>query len=114
MKEPKKKVLLLSAEGIGHGNNILGYEILVALLDTLPKRDDLPFAIVCWNTAVRLLAEDSPLLPQFKRLEEKGVKILAGQLCVKELGLTGKITVGKSATMGEILDLLLHNDVINL
>jgi hypothetical protein len=54
------------------------------------------------------------LLPHFKRLEEGGVKILAGQLCVRELELTGKIAVGKSATMGEILDLILHNEIINL
>ena len=114
MGKLKEKVLLLGAEGIGHGDDALGYEIMVTMLQNLPKRDDVPSAIICWNTAVRLLTEDSPLLPYFKHLEEKGVKILAGQLCVTELGLTHKIAVGKSATMGEILDLLLHNDVINL
>lgn len=114
MKELKGTVLLLGAEGIGHGDATLGYEILVVMLETLPKREDIPSAIVCWNTAVKLLAEGSPLLPHFKRLEERGVKILAGQLCVSELGLTGKIAVGKPATMGEILDLLLHNYVISL
>ena len=114
MSELRDTVILLGSEGIGHGDDELGFEILVTMLEALPKRDDGPRAIICWNTAVKLLAEGSPLLPHFKRLEEGGVKILAGQLCVRELELTGKIAVGKSATMGEILDLILHNEIINL
>jgi len=114
MGESEGKVILLSSEGCGSGDADLGFEILVTLLKALPEREDRPIAIVCWNTAVKLLTEDSPLLARLRRLEEKGVSILAGQLCVGELGLTGKIAVGKPATLGEILDLILHNDVISL
>ena len=114
MGELKGKVLLLSSEGCGYGDAALGFEILVTLLDTLPEREDRPIAIICWNTAVKLLAEGSPLLARLRRLEEEGVNILAGQLCVTELELAGKIAVGKAATMGEILDLILHNDVVSL
>jgi hypothetical protein len=49
-----------------------------------------------------------------KRLEEKGIKLLAGQLCVRELELMDKIAVGKMATMDEILDLILHHEVLAL
>src|SRR4030043_1228292 len=111
---PKRKVLILGSESIGIGDETLGFEILVNLLETLSKRDDGPAAIICWNTAVKLLAEGSPLLSHFKRLEEKGINILAGQLCVRELELMNKIAVGKSATMDEILDLILNNDVLAL
>ena len=114
MGESEGKVLLLGSEGCGYGDAALGFEILVSLLETLPQREDRPVAIICWNTAVKLLAEGSPLLARLRRLEEKGVNILAGQLCVRELELTDKIAVGKPATMGEILDLMLHNDVISL
>jgi len=114
MGESEGKVILLSSEGCGSGDADLGFEILVTLLEALPEREDRPIAIVCWNTAVKLLTEDSPLLARLRHLEEKGVSILAGQLCVIELGLTGKIAVGKPATLGEILDLILHNDVISL
>ncbi len=114
MGESEGKVILLSSEGCGSGDADLGLEILATLLEALPEREDRPIAIICWNTAVKLLTEDSPLLARLRRLEEKGVNILAGQLCVRELGLTGKIVVGKPATLGEILDLILHNDVISL
>jgi hypothetical protein len=114
MKPPTGKVLLLSSEGIGYGEEMLGYQILATLLESLEKRSDRPAAIICWNTAVKLVAEDSPLVPRFRRLEEVGVKILLGKLCIGECELTGKIAVGKEATMDEILDLLLHHEVVNL
>jgi len=114
MAELEGKVLLLSSEGCGTGDAALGFEILVRLLDTLPGREDRPVAIICWNTAVKLLADDSPVLARLRRLEEKGVNILACQSCVRELGLTGKIAVGKPTTMGELLDLILRHDVISL
>jgi hypothetical protein len=109
-----QKVFLLGCESIGRGDDILGYEILVNLLKSLANREELPAAIICWNTAVKLLAEGSPVIPHLKALEDKGIPILAGQLCVTELELTGKLAAGKSVTMDEILDLLLHNDVVNL
>jgi hypothetical protein len=109
-----EKVFLLGGESIGRGDDDLGYEILVNLLKSLASREDRPAAIICWNTAVRLLAEGSPVVPSLKALEARGVPILAGQLCVTELELTGKLSAGKPATIDEILDLLLHHEVINL
>jgi len=110
----KEKVFLLGSEGIGRGDDNLGYQILVTMLESLGKREDKPAAIILWNTAVRLLAEGSPLIPHFRRLQEEGVNILLGKLCIGECELTGKIAVGKEATMDEILDLMLHHEVVNL
>jgi hypothetical protein len=114
MDSTKGKIFLLSSESIGYGEDILGYQILATMLESLTKRPDRPAAIICWNTAVKLVAEGSPLVPHFKKLEEKGVNILLGKLCIGECELDGKIAVGKEATMDEILDLILHNEVINL
>ena len=114
MSGSKGKVFLLSSEGIGYGEEMLGYQILATMLESLEKRPDRPVAIICWNTAVKLVAEGSPLVPRFKRLQERGVDILLGKLCVGECELSGKIAVGKEATMEEILDLILHNEVVNL
>jgi len=97
MTEPKGKVFLLSSEGIGYGEDMLGYQILATMLESLVKRPDKPVAIICWNTAVKLVAEGSPLVSHFKRLEEKGVNILVGKLCIGECELTGKIALGKEA-----------------
>lgn len=86
----------------------------MTMLDSLVKREERPVAIIFWNTAVNLLTKDSPVVGRFKMLEEKGIKILAGKLCVQDLRLTDKIAVGNIATMDEILDFVLHNEVISL
>lgn len=108
------KVFLVGSESIGRGDDDLGYEIWMSMLKALVEREDHPIAIIFWNTGVKLLIESSPSVPRLKALEEKGVKLLAGQLCVKELELSGKIAIGKLATMEEILDLILHHEVVNL
>ncbi len=109
-----KKVFLFGSEGCGSGDPDLGYEIMTVVLGALGDRQDRPKAIVCWNTGVKLLADDSAVIPQLKALEAKGVDILAGQLCVTALGLEGKLAVGRVATLGEIFDLILHEDVVSL
>ena len=114
MSKEEGKAILLSYEGCSGHDADLGFAILAKLLETLPEREDKPVAIICWNNAVRLLAEGSPLLGRFKRLEEKGVNILAGKSCIDELGLTGNIAAGKPATMEEILDIILHYEVVSL
>ena len=114
MVKQKGKVFLLGSEAIGRGDDNIGYQILVTLLESLEKREDGASAFIFWNTAVRLVADDSPLVPHFRRLEEKGIDILLGKSCVGECELTGRIAVGRQATMDEILDLILHHEVVNL
>ena len=114
MNEPKQRVILFGSEGCGYGDKDLGFEILTNLLEALANREDRPAAIICWNTAVRMVAQDSPLLSRLKRLEEKSVSILSGRSCLVDLGIEDKVAVGKIATMGEILDIILHSDVVTL
>jgi hypothetical protein len=112
--EMKEKVLLLGSESCGTGDSEIGYSIMMQLLEALPNRQDKPMAIVMWNTAVNLMVANSPAISRLKKLENSGVKILAGKLCASELGIIDKIAVGKIATMDEVLDLLLNNEVISL
>lgn len=108
------KVFVLDTEGVGKGDRDLGFEILMVFLEGLSRREELPRAILCWNTAVKLMAEGSPTVPLLRQLEEKGVKILAGKLCVADLGLQGKLAVGREASVDEIVDLLMEGEVVTL
>ncbi len=108
------KVILLGSEYAGRGDDVLGYEIVMTMLDSLARREDTPVAIVFWNTAVQLLVEGSPAVPRLKALEEKGVRIVAGRFCLTDLCIADTVAVGRGASMDEILDLLLHNEVISL
>jgi hypothetical protein len=112
VKSGKGKAILFGSESIGHEED-MGFEILVTLLDSLIKREDRPGAMVFWNTSVKLLAADSPVRGRLKALAEKGVDIVAGRFCVQDLCIADQIVVGRVGTMDEILDILLHNEVIS-
>lgn len=75
-----QKVFVLSREGISGEDETLSFEILVSMLEALAGREVPPAALVFWNTAVRLLTASSPVLNSLKRLEERGVFVLAAKL----------------------------------
>lgn len=108
------KVILFGSEYIGRGDDTLGFSIMIELLEGLLRREDKPLALIFWNEAVKLLAKDSPCASRIKALEEKGVKVLAGRLCLRELGIMDNLHVGTPATMDEILNYLLNYEVICL
>ncbi len=113
MAQINNKVLLFNSEACGYGDADLGFEILVSFFRSLVNSDSIPGTIVFWNTAVNLLTDKSPVLIQLKALEEKGVRIFAGKLCVSDLCLSEKLAVGKIVSMQEIIGLLMHNEVIS-
>jgi hypothetical protein len=110
----KGKVILLGKESVGGGDETMGFEILMTLLDSLATRQDKPVAIVFWNMAVQLLVEGSPAVDRLKTLEDQGVKIVAGRFCLTDLCIADSVAVGRGAGMEEILDLLMGNEVISL
>ncbi len=114
MKDENGKVILLGGECVGHVENDIGYAVLAKMLQSLAKRDHGPKAIICWNTAVKLLAEGSPVVRHFKNLEERGIDIVAGKSCVEDFELMGKIAVGRIAALDEVLDLMFDNNVLSL
>ncbi|MFC1964992.1 hypothetical protein ACFLWG_03205 [Chloroflexota bacterium] len=100
----------MNSEGCGTVDPDLGYEIVMRLFETLPQCEDRPVAIIFLNTAMKLLAGDSPLLPRLRRLEEKGTELLAGRWCATEFRIADDISVGRIASVEDIMD----NDVISL
>jgi hypothetical protein len=107
----KRKVILLNSEYIGSGDETLGFEILMTLLNALLRKNEKPEAIILWNTAVKLMTGESPASGPLRELELAGVKILGGMLCLKDLCIVDAVVVGQAVTMDDILDLLLNNEV---
>lgn len=106
-----KKVILLSGESAGHGDEVIGYETLNTLLQIFIKSDKKPHTIALINNSVSLVAEGSPLLDRFQYLEEHGVNIAVGKACAVETGVEGKIAAGKITRLSEIMEFAMQDDV---
>jgi hypothetical protein len=110
----RARVLVLGSEGMGRGDDALGATILGNFLKTLVGNPLRPDKIVCWNTGVKLLVGDSPVIGTLQDLEGIGVEILACKTCVDRFELDGKLRAGDVSTMPVITDLLLRSDVLTI
>lgn len=108
----KGKVIVLSGEGLGRGEEQLGKMIMANMLRLLGDQPEKPRAIFCWNAGVKLVTEGSLVLEHLKKLEESGVEILACRTCIEWFDLEDKVQVGKISSMQAFLDLAASHEVM--
>ena len=108
------KVILVQSETLGSGDETLGSLLMANFLRLLGESDEKPSTLIFWNTGVRLLCEGSEVLNHVKRIEEKGMEILACTTCLEYFDLTDKLTVGQPTTMLKSIQSMMNYDVISL
>jgi hypothetical protein len=96
-----KTALLLGQDQLGHGDRALGQKVLGTLLrkaqGTLPGLE----AIAFYNAGVKLVAKDSPVLPELTRLHEQGIELMPCGTCLQAYGI--EPVVGRVSDMDSIL-----------
>lgn len=96
-------VIVVSAETMGRGDDVLGARLMGSLLRTLATTPPRPDAIVFYNAAVRLLGPGSASLDALRRLDDAGVDLLACVTCLEFFDLTERLEVGTVSNMREIV-----------
>ena len=110
----RSKMILVQSEGLGRGDERLGFMLMAGFLRLLGESENKPSSLVCWNTGVRLVCAGSQVLDHLKRLEEQGVEILACTTCLEYFDLVDKLAVGKATTMLNSIQSMLDCDVVSL
>jgi intracellular sulfur oxidation DsrE/DsrF family protein len=110
----RNKVILVSSNQLGRGDQVLGENILETFFTILKQREELPFAIFCMNSGVLTLTEDSFVSVHLKELEEKGVEVLGCKTCVDHYQLEDKLVVGKISGMAQFIDLSAKYEVLTI
>ncbi len=93
------KVVVLSSEFMGAGDDALGATLMKAFTFALTQQDELPQVILAYNGGVKLTVEGSPVLEDLKKLDEAGVEIFSCGTCLNHYGLTEKLAVGEVTNM---------------
>jgi intracellular sulfur oxidation DsrE/DsrF family protein len=83
-------------------------------LRMLGQNSNRPEKIVFWNGGVRLLCEGSQVLEHVKKLENRGVEILACTTCLEYFDLEAKLQVGRPTTMAGSVKKMMSSDVVCL
>lgn len=106
------RVIILNSETMGHGDPELGKTLMGVLLRKLWARERKPDAVICYNSAVKLMAEGSEVLDALSGLSEAGVDILACGTCIDKYRLSASVKVGRVSGMDEILSLILEAESV--
>ncbi len=96
--------ILITRDGMGRAEGDLPSRLIVKYLSLLADQDPLPAAICFYTDGVKLAVDGSPVIPQLKTLEGKGVKLILCQTCLDSFGLAEKVAVGTVGGMTDIID----------
>ena len=100
----KGMLAVLSGDVMGAGDAKLGAALMKAFVFALTKQDQLPEAVLCYNTGAYLTCEGADTLDDLKLLESEGVTVLTCGTCLDFYGLKEKLAVGGITNMYDIVE----------
>jgi len=98
-----RKLVFLTSETMGAGDDELGGKLMLNFLATLPELGSSLWRIILVNGAVRLATQGHPCLEKLKALADSGVSILVCGTCLSFFGLMEKKQVGETTNMLDVV-----------
>lgn len=98
-----RKLVFLTSETMGAGDDELGGKLMLNFLATLPELGSSLWRIILVNGAVRLATEGHPCLEKLKALADSGVSILVCGTCLGFFQLMEKKRVGETTNMLDVV-----------
>ncbi len=101
-------VLVVSSEVMGRGEHAeLGGILIRSFFHALGEVKPTPVTILFFNSGVKLVVQDSPVLQDLQALANQGVEILACGTCLGYYDLTDQVAVGEVSNMYTIAETML-------
>ena len=112
---PRSRVLVISQDVMGKGDDALGRILMKSFFHTLAETQPVPDTIIFFNSGVKLLVDGSESIEDIKLLEQNGVAILACGTCLDYFKLKDRLIAGSVSNMYDIKELMLTaSSTINL
>lgn len=98
------KVVVLSADTMGVGDEKLGKKLMKAFIFALTSQDETPDKVICYNTGARLTTLDADTVKDLKALEAAGTTVMTCGTCLDFYGLKEQLQVGIISNMYDIVE----------
>ena len=105
-------VIAIASECMGNGDDQLGATLMKGFIYAVSQQEELPRAILFYNSGAKLTAEGAPTIEDLKSMEAQGVEILTCGTCANFFGLEGKQAVGSITNMYAIVEKLTAADKV--
>lgn len=99
-------VIAIGSECMGNGDDKLGATLMKGFLYAVSQQEELPRAILFYNSGAKLTTEGAASIEDLKSMEAQGVEILTCGTCANYYGLEGKLAVGSITNMYAIVEKL--------
>ena len=99
-------VIAIASECMGNGDDQLGATLMKGFIYAVSQQEELPSAMLFYNSGAKLTAEGAVTVEDLKNLEAQGVEILTCGTCANFFGLEGKQVVGSITNMYVIVEKL--------
>lgn len=105
-KAPERsgKVVVLSADTMGAGDEKLGRKLMKAFIFALTSQDEAPEKVICYNSGAYLTTRDPDTVKDLKTLEEAGTTVMTCGTCLDYYGLKEELKVGVISNMYDIVE----------
>lgn len=113
--QSEPKVIAISSDSMGRGDEDLGKALLRSYLHTLTEVEPRPDTMVFFNDGVRLAVVGSPAVEDLEAIAARGTRLLLCGTCLTTFGLKDHVAVGEVSNMYAISETMLRAaSVINL
>jgi len=103
-KAERRDIVVFEKNVMGSGSDELGAILIKGFIYALSQLDKAPAACIFYNSGAKLTSEGSESLEDLKALAESGTDIMTCGTCVDFYGLKGKVAVGRTTNMYEIVE----------
>ena len=106
------KVVVLSADTMGTGDEKLGRKLMKAFVFALTSQDEVPDKVICYNTGARLTTLDPDTVKDLKSLEAAGATVMTCGTCLDFYGLKEQLQVGIVSNMYDIVEAQMNASMV--
>ena len=98
------RVVVLSADTMGSGDEKLGRKLMKAFVFALTSLDEAPDKVICYNSGAFLTTKDPDTIKDLKSLQEAGTTVMTCGTCLDFYGLKEQLQVGIVSNMYDIAE----------
>ncbi len=101
---PHGTVIIIGTDRMGHGNDELGHKLLHQFIMEVDAMGPDLRRMIFLNGGVKLVVDGSSCIDTLRKLEEKGVRLLVCETCLKFFSLEESARIGEPTSMGGIIE----------
>lgn len=99
-------VVVLRSDEMGAGGSELGKMLMKSFLEALVEADELPTAILLYNSGVKVAEKGSDTEEAMRELEDAGIPVYACGVCLDFYNMKDSLAVGTVTSMFRIVNFM--------